>query len=184
MDWSTKFGIHRNRFVPSAHAIKTCVRNFVAIDSTLNKKDGSVKTVSTPLNIAVMIGAIERIPHRPARRLSVPLGLSEASVRRILYKDLHFKPYKIPITRAVHERDYVNWVNFCQTFLQFEIHAERSLNCHCFCKTLSQQKYLVLQSTTPLHIKRFKIGSKMAIAASDLLFVKPEKAVLQNRPIH
>jgi len=48
----------------------------------------------------------------------------------------------------------------------FEIQAEQSQNCHHFCKTLSQQKHLVLQSTAPLLLKRFKVGSKMAIAAS------------------
>ena len=37
---------------------------------------------------------------------------------------------------------------------------------HHFCKTLSQQKHAVLQSTAPLQIKCFKVGSKMAIAAS------------------
>jgi len=37
--------------------------------------------------------AIERGPHRSARRHSVSLGLSEASVRRILHKDPHFYPY-------------------------------------------------------------------------------------------
>ena len=62
--------------------------------------------------------ATERSPHRSARRHSVSLGLSEASVRRILHKDLNFFPYKIQVTHALHERDYVNRVNFCQTFLQ------------------------------------------------------------------
>ena len=33
-----EFGIHRNRAVPSAHAIKTWVRNFEAIGYTLKKK--------------------------------------------------------------------------------------------------------------------------------------------------
>ena len=46
----------------------------------------------------------------------------------------------------------------------FEIHAELSLKCHHFCKTLSQQKHFVLQSTAPLQLKSFKVGSKMAIA--------------------
>ena len=41
----------------------------------------------------------------------------------------------------------------------FEIDAERSQNCHRFCKTLSQQKYLVLQSTAPLQLKRFKLAA-------------------------
>jgi hypothetical protein len=53
-------------------------------------------------------------------------------------------------------------------------------NCHRFCKMLSQQKHIVLQSTAPLKLKRFKVGSKLAIVAS----AKPEKTVLQNRLIH
>jgi hypothetical protein len=40
------------------------------------------------------------------------------------------------------------------------------INCHRFCKTFSQQKHFVLQSTAPLQLKRFTVGSKMAIAAS------------------
>jgi hypothetical protein len=48
----------------------------------------------------------------------------------------------------------------------FEIHAERSQNCHRLCKTLSQVKHFVLQSTAPLQLTRFIVGSKMAIAES------------------
>ena len=51
LEFRIEFGIHRNRAVPSAHATKTWVRNFVATGSTL-KKGGSVKTVRTPENIA------------------------------------------------------------------------------------------------------------------------------------
>jgi len=115
-EFRREFGIHRNRAVPSAHAIKTWIRNFEATGSTLKKKGGSVKTVSTPDNIAVVREAMERSPHRSARRHSVSLGLSEASVRRILHKDLNFFPYKIQVTHALHECDYVNRVHFCQTF--------------------------------------------------------------------
>jgi hypothetical protein len=46
----------------------------------------------------------------------VSLGLSEASDWRILHKDLHIYPYNIQVTHALHEHDYVNSVNFCQTF--------------------------------------------------------------------
>jgi hypothetical protein len=35
-----------------------------------------------------------------------------------------------------------------------------------FVKTFSQQKHFVLQSMVPLQLKRFKVGSKMAVAAS------------------
>ena len=73
-----QFGIHRNRAVPSAHAIKTWVRNFEAIGSRLKKKDGSVKTVLRPENIAVVREAIERSPHRPARHHSVAGRLKPA----------------------------------------------------------------------------------------------------------
>jgi len=51
-EFRIEFRIHRNCAVPSAHAIKTWVRNFKATGSTLKKKDGSVKTVCTHENIA------------------------------------------------------------------------------------------------------------------------------------
>jgi hypothetical protein len=45
--------------------------------------------------------AIEKFPHLSARPNCVSLGLSEAGVRRILYKDLHFFPYKIQVNHAL-----------------------------------------------------------------------------------
>jgi hypothetical protein len=82
-EFRREFGIHRNHAVPSAHAIKTSVRNFEATGSTLKKKGGCVKTVRTPDNIAVVREAIEISPRCSARRYSVPLGPSEASVQQI-----------------------------------------------------------------------------------------------------
>jgi hypothetical protein len=114
-EFRSEFGIHRSRAVPSTHAIKTWVRNFETTGSTVQKKGGSVKTVRTPENIAVVREAIERSPDRSARRHSVSCVLSEASVRRILHKDHHFCPYKIQVTHSLHERDYVNRLYFCQT---------------------------------------------------------------------
>jgi len=66
----------------------------------------------------------------------------------------------------------------------FKIHAERSQNCHHFCKTLSQQKHVVPQSMAPLQLKHFKDGSKMAIAVSTPVLLNQNKTVLQNHPIH
>jgi hypothetical protein len=102
-EFQRQFGIHHKCAVPSAHAIKTWVQNFEATGSTLKKKGGSLKTVCTPENIAVVREAIEKSPHRPACCHSVSLGLSEASVRWILHKDLHFYPYKIQVTHALYE---------------------------------------------------------------------------------
>jgi len=66
----------------------------------------------------------------------------------------------------------------------FKIHAERSQNCHRLYKTLSKQKHVVLQSMAPLQLKRFKVGSKMAVAASAPVLPNQKKTMLQNRPIH
>jgi len=60
-EFRREFRIHRNRTVPSPHAIKTWFRNLEATGSTLKKKDGNVKTVGTPENIAVVRDAIGRI---------------------------------------------------------------------------------------------------------------------------
>jgi hypothetical protein len=43
-EFRREFGIHRNRAVPSAHAIKAWIWNFEAAGSTLKTKGGSVKT--------------------------------------------------------------------------------------------------------------------------------------------
>ena len=59
-EFRREFAIHRNRAVPSAHAIKNRVRNIEATGSTLKKKGGCIKTVRTPKNIAVVRDAIER----------------------------------------------------------------------------------------------------------------------------
>jgi hypothetical protein len=57
----------------------------------------------------------------------------------------------------------------------FKIHTERSQNFHHVCNTLSQQKHIVLQSMAPLQPKRFKVGSKMATAASTLVLPNQKK---------
>ena len=51
-EFRREFGIHHNRAVPSAHVIKTWVRNFEATGTTLKKKDGSVKSVERWLQTA------------------------------------------------------------------------------------------------------------------------------------
>ena len=47
-EFRREFGIHRNRAVPSAHAIKTWVRNFEVAGYTLKEKGGSVKEFAHP----------------------------------------------------------------------------------------------------------------------------------------
>jgi hypothetical protein len=47
LEFRREFGVHRNRAVPSDHAIKTWVRKFEATGSTLKTKGGSVKTLNS-----------------------------------------------------------------------------------------------------------------------------------------
>jgi hypothetical protein len=49
-EFRRELGIYRNRAVPSAHAIKTWVRNFEATGSTLKIEGGSVKTARSSGN--------------------------------------------------------------------------------------------------------------------------------------
>jgi hypothetical protein len=49
-----------------------------------------------------------RSPRRSARRYSVPLGISDRSVGRILYKDLYFHPYKMGVVQELSDRDMAN----------------------------------------------------------------------------
>jgi hypothetical protein len=44
-EFRREFGIHRNRAVPSAHAVKTWVPNLEATGPALKKKGGGVKSV-------------------------------------------------------------------------------------------------------------------------------------------
>jgi len=46
----------------------------------------------------------------------------------------------------------------------FELRDRKTVT--VFRKTRSQQKHFVLHTTAPLQLKRFKAGSKMAVAAS------------------
>jgi hypothetical protein len=57
----------------------------------------------------------------------------------------------------------------------FEIHAERSQNCQRFCKTLSQQKHVVIQSTAALQLDRFNVASNMAYGGIRSSVAEPEK---------
>jgi hypothetical protein len=116
-EFRREFEIYRNRAVPSAHAIKTWVRNLEATGSTLKTNGGSVKTLSTPENIAVVRDAIKRIqnPHRSACRYSVSLGLSEASVRRILH--YHLSSFSVePVASKFRTQVLMAWADGTERF--------------------------------------------------------------------
>jgi len=58
---------------------------------------------------------------------------------------------------------------------KFTLSDHKTVTGFFFCKTRSQQKHVVRQSTAPLELKRFKVGSKMAVAASAPVLPNQEK---------
>jgi len=52
--------------------------------------------------------AIVKSARRSVRRHSAATGLSDRSVRRVLHKDLNFRPYKIAIVQELSDRDMAN----------------------------------------------------------------------------
>jgi hypothetical protein len=58
-----------------------------------------------------------RSPHQSARRQALALSLSDCNIRRILHKDLHYHPYKIPFAQELSERDKVSRIQPSNEFL-------------------------------------------------------------------
>jgi len=113
------FQINRNNPVPSAHAIKTRVKNFEETGSALKRKSpGKERSIRTPENIETVRTALEQSPQRSVRRHAASLNISVRSLRRILHKDSNFLPYKIQVAQKLQERDLISrWTNFIRDFL-------------------------------------------------------------------
>lgn len=113
------FNLGRHDRVPSAHAIKTWIRNFEETGSAMKKKPrGRVRTVRTPDNIQAVREAVIRSPHRSIRRHSASLQVHSSSVRRILVQDLKCHPYKLQIVQELKPNDHVMRQQFCECMLQ------------------------------------------------------------------
>ena len=59
----------------------------------------------TPENIAILREAFVRRPQRSARRHATASNLSNRRLRRILQKDLNFRPYKILMAHELKDCD-------------------------------------------------------------------------------
>ena len=114
-DFRRIYGDHRGRgAAPSATAILRWVTNFREGGSLKKVRLARVNTVRTDATIQRVREAFQRSPRRSAKRHSITLGLSRATLGRILHKDLKFHPYKIQITHHLHEGDNVKRLQFCE----------------------------------------------------------------------
>ena len=117
---------------------------------TVMHRRGNAYTVRTPDNIAVVRGGIERI-HTVVRVAT----LCRSGCLKPAFNGFYIKIFSSIPTKRSWWHGLMEQHNCNESWTLFEIHAERSQNCHRFCKTLSQQKHVVLQSTAPLQLKCF-----------------------------
>jgi hypothetical protein len=105
----THFNIPRRACVPCHNTIKAWVQNFQQSASALKRKlRGRILRVRTPENIEKVRVAIVRSPRHSARRHSTSIGQSDRSMRRILHKDLNFRPYRIVTVQELNVHDIAN----------------------------------------------------------------------------
>jgi hypothetical protein len=82
------FQTNHNNPVPSAHAIKTRIKNFEETGSALKRKPPrKERSKPTPENMETVRLALEQSPQRSVLRHEASLNISDRSLRRILHKD-------------------------------------------------------------------------------------------------
>ena len=77
---------------------------------------GRPKTARTPVNICAVRNSVVASPKKSLRRRSQELGISCASVRRILVKDLNLHAYRIQISQKLTAEDMRKRLIMCKWF--------------------------------------------------------------------
>jgi transposase len=152
--FSRHFQINPNNPVPSAHAIKTWIKNFEETGSALKRKPpGKERSIRTPENIETVRAALEQSPQRSMRRHAASLNISDRSLRRILHKDLNFHPYKIQVVQQLQEHDLFSRTNFCREFLtsvdEDEVHSLLMSDAHFHLSGFVNKISAIEQTKTP-----------------------------------
>lgn len=108
---------------PHKFQITRWVNKFKATGSLnkLSKKaeqstSGRKLTARCPENVDAVRDSVGRSPKKSIRRRSQEMGLSRASVHRILKKDLNLYPYRIQIMQKLTPADMKKRVMMCQWF--------------------------------------------------------------------
>lgn len=112
-----RFGIPSHRLVPGRNSILSWVTSFRECGSVAKLRPGHPRTARTPENVDRVRQSILRSPRRSARKHAAALGLSDATVRRILHDDLQFHPYKLAVVQELTERDFVARQYACELLL-------------------------------------------------------------------
>lgn len=101
----------RNRYnlasltpVPDRRSIATWVITFRQTTSVTRRRAGVPRSIRSSEKIEVVRPSMLRSPRHFTHKHTSFLGLSNGSMGRILYDDLHFHPYKMPIMQKLSER--------------------------------------------------------------------------------
>jgi hypothetical protein len=112
------FNIHWNNSVASCNTVLLLVRSFRETASAAKiKPPGKQPSLRTPENIEQVHQAFVSSPQRSASRNATALRMSDRTVRRILYGDLNFHPYKMVMVHAINDQDTVNQKTVCKALL-------------------------------------------------------------------
>ncbi|XP_045504404.1 uncharacterized protein LOC123701036 [Colias croceus] len=104
---------------PSNSTILSWIRSFNTTGNTTgSKKSGRPRSVRTVENIELVASSVQRQPQLSIRKRQSQLGMSRATVHRILRSDLNLKPYKIQIVQELRETDFDLRLNFVNTMLE------------------------------------------------------------------
>ena len=76
---------------------------------------GRQVTVRTPANVQAVREHLEQSPRKSTRRLSQEVGISRATVQRVIHNDLKLFPYKVQILQKQTDVNKRERVEFCQS---------------------------------------------------------------------
>ncbi|KAJ4447139.1 hypothetical protein ANN_09140 [Periplaneta americana] len=94
----THFNIAPLGRVPGRQSIVSWVNNIRETGDVKKRKPGLPRAVRSPQNTDMVRLSVVRPPQRSVRKHAAALGLSARSVRRILFEELKFNPYKLAAT--------------------------------------------------------------------------------------
>ncbi|GBM39932.1 hypothetical protein AVEN_250250-1 [Araneus ventricosus] len=111
-NFHTKF----NKPPPSRNGILSWHKKFLETGSVLDKpRSGRPSTSDT--DVERIREAFTRSPTKSTRQASIELGVARSSIRDVLHKRLHFKPYKMQLVQQLKPSDLSIRFNFAVEML-------------------------------------------------------------------
>lgn len=101
----------------TVYRIESCFNDTFSVQHRDKQGKERRKRVRTEDNIELVRMATEEIP-TSVRKMSRMTGLKKSSVHNILRSDLNFKPYRLRLVQELQDKDYLERVLACETFLE------------------------------------------------------------------